>query len=108
MVREIITLQAGQCGNQVGDAFWNRAGQEHGLLDNGNYAGDQDTQLERISVFCAFPHLFPRWSRDKTRPMFALLPEVSARRAYGCSQLADAAQREVKRICRGAGVRMSV
>jgi len=51
MVREIITLQAGQCGNQVGDAFWNRAGQEHGLLDNGNYAGDQDTQLERINVF---------------------------------------------------------
>jgi len=51
MVREIVTLQAGQCGNQVGEAFWTIASQEHGLDSNGKYQGDADSQLERIGVF---------------------------------------------------------
>jgi len=51
MVREILTLQAGQCGNQMGYAFWEVASKEHGLTNMGVYEGDDDTQLERISVF---------------------------------------------------------
>jgi tubulin beta len=51
MVREIVTLQAGQCGNQVGSAFWELCSQEHGLDLNGAYQGDDDAQLERIGVF---------------------------------------------------------
>merc|ERR1712019_28336 len=51
MVREIVTLQAGQCGNQVGHAFWKCVAKEHGLNNNGGYEGDDDTQLERASVF---------------------------------------------------------
>jgi len=31
MVREIVHLQVGQCGNQVGTAFWSRCAQEHKL-----------------------------------------------------------------------------
>merc|ERR1712048_511545 len=50
-VREIVTLQAGQCGNQVGHAFWKCVAREHGLNNNGGYEGDDDTQLERASVF---------------------------------------------------------
>jgi len=50
-VREIVTLQAGQCGNQVGEAFWDVAAQEHGLDGEGKYKGTSDDQLERISVF---------------------------------------------------------
>ncbi|EDR13746.1 tubulin gamma [Laccaria bicolor S238N-H82] len=35
MPREIITLQLGQCGNQVGSAFWQRLCAEHGINKNG-------------------------------------------------------------------------
>merc|ERR1712110_182930 len=51
MGREIVTLQAGQCGNQVGHAFWKCVAKEHGLNNKGGYEGDDDTQLERASVF---------------------------------------------------------
>jgi tubulin beta len=51
MVREIVTLQAGQCGNQVGEAFWTIVSAEHGLDGMGQYTGKEDSQLERISVF---------------------------------------------------------
>lgn len=51
MVREIVTLQAGQCGNQVGEAFWEVVSAEHGLNHEGKYEGKDDSQLERIGVF---------------------------------------------------------
>merc|ERR1712048_944979 len=51
MVREVVTIQAGQCGNQMGYAFWESAAKEHGLGPDGAYAGDKDEQLERIEVF---------------------------------------------------------
>ncbi len=35
MPREIITLQVGQCGNQIGQQFWDRLLKEHGLSDDG-------------------------------------------------------------------------
>lgn len=37
MVREIIHVQVGQCGNQVGTAFWKAVFKEHDLGVNGNY-----------------------------------------------------------------------
>lgn len=35
MPREIITLQVGQCGNQVGSEFWKQISQEHGISPEG-------------------------------------------------------------------------
>ena len=35
MPREIITLQVGQCGNQVGLEFWSRLCAEHGINNEG-------------------------------------------------------------------------
>lgn len=35
MPREIITVQTGQCGNQVGFQFWKRLCQEHGINKEG-------------------------------------------------------------------------
>jgi tubulin gamma len=35
MPREIITLQVGQCGNQIGDEFWKRLCLEHGISNEG-------------------------------------------------------------------------
>ena len=50
MPREIVHLQAGQCGNQIGSKFWEITSDEHGLLPDGTYNGDSDLQLERIEV----------------------------------------------------------
>ncbi|KAI9012522.1 Tubulin/FtsZ, GTPase domain-containing protein, partial [Phycomyces nitens] len=50
-MREVIHVQAGQCGNQIGQKFWETISQEHGIDVNGNYCGDNDLQLERIDVF---------------------------------------------------------
>lgn len=35
MPREIITLQVGQCGNQIGSCFWERLCEEHGIGPDG-------------------------------------------------------------------------
>jgi tubulin gamma len=35
MPREIITLQVGQCGNQIGGEFWKQLCREHGIEPNG-------------------------------------------------------------------------
>jgi len=50
-MREIVHIQAGQCGNQIGAKFWETLVQEHGLDNKGIYIGDNDLQLERINVY---------------------------------------------------------
>ena len=50
-MREIIHLQTGQCGNQIGAKFWEVICQEHGLDKEGQYTGRSDVQLENIGVF---------------------------------------------------------
>ena len=50
-MREIINVQTGQCGNQIGSKFWEVVTDEHGLDYNGEYHGTNDNQLERISVY---------------------------------------------------------
>ena len=50
-MREIVHLQAGQCGNQVGSKFWETIASEHGIDQSGSYQGTSDYQLERINVF---------------------------------------------------------
>uniref|UniRef100_A0A2K5CFA9 Tubulin/FtsZ GTPase domain-containing protein n=1 Tax=Aotus nancymaae TaxID=37293 RepID=A0A2K5CFA9_AOTNA len=42
---EIMHLQAGQCGNQIGVIS-----DEHGINSTGTYHGDSDLQLERINA----------------------------------------------------------
>ena len=50
-MREIVHLQAGQCGNQIGAKFWEVISDEHGIQPDGSYAGDNEYQLERINVY---------------------------------------------------------
>ena len=50
-MREIVHLQAGQCGNQIGAKFWEVISDEHGIDPTGAYHGDSDLQLERINVY---------------------------------------------------------
>lgn len=79
-MREIVHIQGGQCGNQIGAKFWevklhlintyDTTGviyllyciicgtfflqvicDEHGVDPTGTYHGDSDLQLERINVY---------------------------------------------------------
>ena len=64
MPNELITLQFGQCGNQIGDAFWRALCAEHAIAPDGSRAQD-DTgvrDLKRVFfsqvIFFHFFHLF--------------------------------------------------
>nr|KAF6380796.1 tubulin beta 2A class IIa [Myotis myotis] len=50
-MREIVHIQAGQCGNQIGAKFWEVISDEHGIDPTGSYHGDSELQLERINVY---------------------------------------------------------
>ena len=62
-MREIVHLQAGQCGNQAGAKFWEIISHEHGIGSTGSYEGESDLQLERANVYYeegANGHFVPR------------------------------------------------
>ncbi|KAI3762127.1 hypothetical protein L1987_52550 [Smallanthus sonchifolius] len=51
-MREILNIQGGQCGNQIGAKFWEVICDEHGIDPTGQYKGSTaDLQLERINVY---------------------------------------------------------
>ncbi|XP_063494181.1 tubulin beta-3 chain-like isoform X2 [Symphalangus syndactylus] len=50
-MREIVHIQASQCRNQIRAKFWEVISDEHGIDPSGNYVGDSDLQLERMSVY---------------------------------------------------------
>ncbi|KAI0709936.1 beta-tubulin 2 [Earliella scabrosa] len=51
MPREIVNVQTGQAGNQVGESFWRMLLAEHGLDEEGHYKGNDPLQLARVGVF---------------------------------------------------------
>ncbi|CAG9831749.1 unnamed protein product [Diabrotica balteata] len=50
-MREIVHVQVGQCGNQIGSKFWEIISDEHGIDPQGRYVGDSQLQLDRINVY---------------------------------------------------------
>ncbi|RWS08297.1 tubulin beta-1 chain-like protein [Dinothrombium tinctorium] len=50
-MREIVHIQAGQCGNQIGCKFWEVISDEHGIDPTGAYKGQDPLQLERLNVY---------------------------------------------------------
>ncbi|KAF2686994.1 tubulin-domain-containing protein [Lentithecium fluviatile CBS 122367] len=50
-MKEIITLQAGQCGNSVGQQFWQQLCQEHGINKDGNLEDYATEGGDRKDVF---------------------------------------------------------
>lgn len=44
-MREIVSLQVGQCGNQIGAKFWELVCAEHGITGDGSYNGDSPLQV---------------------------------------------------------------
>ena len=64
MPRQIVHIQAGQCGNQIGAKFWEMIADEHGVDPSGEYKGEYEIQEERIEVtiilffFCSDVRIF--------------------------------------------------
>jgi len=50
-MREIVHIQAGQCGNQIGAKFWELMTKEHGIDAEGAYHGSNPLELERVNVY---------------------------------------------------------
>jgi tubulin beta len=60
-MREIVHIQTGQCGNQIGSKFWEVISDEHCINPCGQYEdnsgrggtppGNSDLELERINVY---------------------------------------------------------
>jgi len=51
MPREIITLQVGQCGNQIGNEFWKQLCTEHGISPDGTLEDFATEATDRKDVF---------------------------------------------------------
>lgn len=63
MPREIITLQVGQCGNQIGSEFWKRLCAEHGIGPDGILMEGAGDGRDRKDVFFSQAdddHFMPR------------------------------------------------
>ncbi|CEF67288.1 Tubulin beta-2A chain [Strongyloides ratti] len=51
-MREIVHVQTGQCGNQIGAKFWEVISEEHGIQTDGSFSGENEAQcLDRIDVY---------------------------------------------------------
>ncbi|KAE8788869.1 beta tubulin 8 [Hordeum vulgare] len=50
-MREILHIQGGQCGNQIGAKFWGVMCAEHWIDPIGCYTSDTDMQLEHVNVY---------------------------------------------------------
>lgn len=50
-MREILHIQGGQCGNQIGAKFWEVVCAEHGIDSTGRFHGESSLQLERVNVY---------------------------------------------------------
>lgn len=51
MSRGIVSLQAGQAGNQIGAAFWETVSKEHGIKNDGTFDDATQLQIERAGVY---------------------------------------------------------
>ena len=51
MPREIITIQVGQCGNQIGQEFWRQLCCEHGISPDGILEEFATEGTDRKDVF---------------------------------------------------------
>ncbi|KRX08223.1 Tubulin/FtsZ, GTPase domain [Pseudocohnilembus persalinus] len=63
MPREIITLQVGQCGNQIGMEFWKQLCKEHGISKDGileEYATQTDDRKDVFFYQADDEHYIPR------------------------------------------------
>mmetsp|Transcript_18966 Transcript_18966/g.41217 ORF Transcript_18966/g.41217 Transcript_18966/m.41217 type:complete len:588 (-) Transcript_18966:1306-3069(-) len=64
MPREIITLQVGQCGNQIGGEFWKQLCAEHGIAPDGTLKNAWDNPASVNSIVGNNTHTHNRYSTN--------------------------------------------
>ncbi|XP_063070296.1 tubulin beta chain-like [Engraulis encrasicolus] len=50
-MREIVNIQVGQCGNQIGTKFWEVISDEYGIDSAGHYRERPSAGIERVNVY---------------------------------------------------------
>eukprot|EP00501_MAST-03F_sp_TOSAG23-6_P001907 GSMAST32.ASY1.ANO1.1987.1 assembled CDS len=73
MPREIITLQVGQCGNQIGMSFWEQLCNEHGIRPDGSLEDFAQLGMDRKDVFfyqADDDHYIPRIQNGQYQKFF--------------------------------------
>ncbi|XP_070499053.1 tubulin beta-1 chain-like [Chironomus tepperi] len=50
-MREIVSIQVGQCGNKVGERFWEIISEEHNINRCGHFYGNSILPFQRLSVY---------------------------------------------------------
>jgi tubulin gamma len=86
MPREIVTVQVGQCGNQIGMEFWKQLGAEHGISPDGTlqefavegtdrkdvffYQADDDHYIPRALLIDLEPRVINSIRKDDYRNFF--------------------------------------
>jgi len=53
MVREILQISVGQCGNQIGKIFWQNILEEHQIAYDGRFTGTDIRRVEKLNVYMA-------------------------------------------------------
>ena len=51
MVREILQISVGQCGNQIGQIFWKTILEEHDINLQGQFTGSDPRKVEKLDVY---------------------------------------------------------
>ena len=69
MPREMIMLQLGQCGNQIGFEFWKKLCKEHGISSDGILEEHATEGLDRKDVF--FYQVFINFSANSFSIIFS-------------------------------------
>jgi tubulin beta len=69
-LREILHIQTGQCGTQMGTKYWELVCEERRVGFDCEYCGGNDAQLGRISVF------YHEASAESTHPARCFLPRA--------------------------------
>eukprot|EP01054_Gregarina_sp_Poly1_P007230 Gregarina_sp_Poly_1__7229@NODE_3975_length_798_cov_58_147743_g2578_i0_p2_GENE_NODE_3975_length_798_cov_58_147743_g2578_i0NODE_3975_length_798_cov_58_147743_g2578_i0_p2_ORF_typecomplete_len121_score13_92Tubulin/PF00091_25/3_9e23Misat_Tub_SegII/PF10644_9/3e08_NODE_3975_length_798_cov_58_147743_g2578_i0269631 len=118
MPREIVTLQVGQCGNQLGVEFWKRLCAEHGVLPDGQidsniddqfacdrkdiffYQSDSDTYVPRALLFDLEPRVIQtiKNTADSTTPRTSGFP-LTEEELETSGLLATPRQTQCRKIC---------
>jgi len=88
MVRELISLQVGQAGNQIGTAFWDALRQEHGICADGKstkFRAEGEDAPESVSseqvvspedALCRYSQVFFKETASKDDPTCKYVPRA--------------------------------
>lgn len=82
-MREILHIQGGQCGNQIGSKFWEVVCDEHGIDPTGRYhvvdskklCSDNDFVFSFLCLFRTFEFLV-KFKKIKTNSIFENIKEI--------------------------------